>query len=188
MPDALKDIYNACDPYLPASAEYYSDCAAARGSGALSQEFQNRLRLANDYEYFLFSGHIGCGKSSELKCLERSLTTAVADRECYFPILLDVSEYLDDYDAAPTDILLAIVSELADTLRRKLGVELKDNYFVKRLNEIREFLLSDVELNEGELALGFAKAKVQRLKKDPTARQNVRAVLEPKMSTMVGGD
>jgi hypothetical protein len=46
MLDALKEIYNACDPYIPASAEYYSDCAAARGSGALSQEFQNHLRLA----------------------------------------------------------------------------------------------------------------------------------------------
>jgi hypothetical protein len=102
-----------------------------------------------------------------------------------FSYLLDVSEYLDDYDAAPTDILLAIVTELADTLRTKLGIELKDNYFVKRFSEIREFLLSDVEINEGELQLGFAKAKVQRLKKDPTARQKVRAVLEPKMSTML---
>src|ERR1700704_4788900 len=121
MPDALKEIYNACDPYMPATAEYYSDCSAARGSGALSQEFQNHLRLAKDYVYFLFSGHIGCGKTSELRDLERSLINAAPERECYFPILLDVSEYLDDYDAAPTDILLAIVTELADTLRIKLG-------------------------------------------------------------------
>lgn len=185
MVDALRQIYNACDPYAPATAEYYCDCAEARGSSALSLEFQNHLRLAKDYIYFLFSGHIGCGKSSELKHLERSLTNAQPPRECYFPIMLDVSEYLDDYDATPTDILLAIVSELADTLRTKLGVELKDNYFANRLNEIKEFLLSDVEMNEGELTLGFAKAKIQRLKKDPTARQKVRAVLEPKMSTML---
>jgi hypothetical protein len=183
--DALKQIYNACDPYIPASVEYYCDCAEARGSSALSLDFQNHLRLAKDYVYFLFSGHIGCGKSSELEHLERTLINAAPNRECYFPILLNVSEYLDDYDAAPTDILLAIVTELADTMRRKLGVELKDNYFVQRLNEIKTFLLSDVEINEGELALGFAKAKIQRLKKDPTARQKVRAVLEPKMSTML---
>jgi len=185
MIDALKQIYNACDPYVPATVEYYYDCAEARGSSALSLEFQNHLRLAKDYIYFLFSGHIGCGKSSELKHLERTLINAAPNRECYFPIMLNVSEYLDDYDAAPTDILLAIVTELADTMRRKLGFELKDNYFVQRLNEIKEFLLSDVEINEGELALGFAKAKIQRLKKDPTARQKVRAVLEPKMSTML---
>lgn len=35
------------------------------------------------------------------------------------------------------------------------------------------------------MSLGLAKAKVQRLKKDPTARQKVRAVLEPKLSTML---
>ncbi len=185
MEDDLKHIYNACDPYVPAPAEYYYDCAEARGSSALSQEFQNHLRLAKDYLYFLFTGHIGCGKSSELKQLERSLTAASPPYSCYFPILLDVSDYLDDYDASPTDILLAIVTEVADTLREKLGVELKDNYFSKRLNEIKDFFLSDVEINEGELSLGFAKAKVQRLKKDPAARQKVRSVLEPKMSTML---
>lgn len=185
MVDALREIYNACDPYLPATWEYYYDCEEARGSSGLALEFQNHLRLAKDYIYFLFSGHIGCGKSSELKHLERSLINAPAGRDCYFPIMLNVSDYLDDYDATPTDILLAIVTELADTLREKLGLELKDNYFVKRLDEIKKFFMSDVEINEGELALGFAKAKIQRLKKDPTARQKVRAVLEPKMSTML---
>ena len=185
MEDALRHIYNACDPYAPATAEYYYDCAEARGSSALSQEFQNHLRLAEDYLYFLFTGHIGCGKSSELRQLERALSDPTPPYTCYFPILLDVSDYLDDYDASTTDILLAIVTEVADTLRARLGVELKDNYFSKRLNEIKEFFLSDVEINEGELSLGFAKAKVQRLKKDPTARQQVRKVLEPKMSTML---
>ncbi|PYS65647.1 MAG: pilus assembly protein PilB, partial [Acidobacteria bacterium] len=61
MIDPLKQIYNACDPYVPATVEYYYDCAEARGSSALSLEFQNHLRLAKDYIYFLFSGHIGCG-------------------------------------------------------------------------------------------------------------------------------
>lgn len=104
---------------------------------------------------------------------------------CYFPILLNVSDYLDDYDTTPTDILLAIVAELAETLREKAGVELTDNYFINRLNEIKGFFMSEVEINEGELTLGFAKAKIQRLKKDPTALQKVRALLEPKMSTML---
>lgn len=185
MSDALKHIYNACDPYMPATAEYYYSCAEARGGSALVQEFKRHLFLANDYIYFLFSGHIGCGKSSELEQLKRTLTQAEPPHNCYFPILLNVSEYLDDYDAAPTDILLAIVTELADALRQQMGIELKDSYFTRRLNEVKEFFLSDVEINEGELSLGFAKTKIQRLKKDPTARHKVRAVLEPKMSTML---
>lgn len=185
MTDVLKSIYNACDPYALAPPEYYYDCSEARGGSALAQEFQRHLALANDHIYFLFSGHIGCGKSSELGELKRSLTHAAPPLACYFPILLNVSDYLDDFDATPTDLLLAIVTEIADTLRREANIETKDSYFTKRLNEIKEFFLSDVEINEGELELGFAKAKIQRLKKDPTARHKVRAVLEPKMSTML---
>lgn len=185
MSDPLKHIYNSCDPYMPATAEYYYDCVEARGGSALAHEFQRHLTLAKDHLYFLFSGHIGCGKSSELEELKRSLQSAVPPHSCYFPILLNASEYLDDYDTTPTDILLAIVTELADTLRREAGIELRDSYFTKRLNEVKEYFLSDVEINEGELSLGFAKAKIQRLKKDPTARLKVRSVLEPKMSTLL---
>jgi hypothetical protein len=183
--DVLKKIYNACDPNSPASAEYYFDCSEARGGTALPQVVQRHLRRADDYTCFLLSGHIGCGKSSELAKLERMLTEAHQPLNCYFPVLVNVSEYLDDYDVTPTDILLAIVSELADALRTRLNVELRENYFTKRLNEIKNLLLSDVEDKEAELSLGFVKVKVQRLKKDPTARQKVREILEPKMSTML---
>lgn len=120
MSDVLKQVYNACNPNEPATAEYYIDCAEARGSGALTQEFQRRLRrLANNQQLrCLFSGHIGCGKSSELADLQRDLANPQpeAGYARYFPVLLDVSDYLDDYDTAPTDILLAIVAELAATL------------------------------------------------------------------------
>ncbi len=185
MTDILKKIYNACDPYLPASAEYYFDCSEARGETALAPIVQRHLMRADDYTCFLLSGHIGCGKSSELAKLERSLLEARQPQNCYFPVLIDVSEYLDDYDVSSADILLAIVTELADALRTRLNVELRDNYFTKRLNEVKEFFLSDIEIKEGELSLGGAKAKVQRLKKDPTARQKVRGLLEPKISTML---
>jgi hypothetical protein len=99
--------------------------------------------------------------------------------------LLNADDYLDRYDVAPADILLAIVSELADALRIEVGLELKDNYFTKRLGEVKQFFLSDVELNEGTLPLGNAKLKLQRLKRDPTARQKVRESLQSQMSTML---
>jgi hypothetical protein len=185
MTDILKKIYNACDPYLPASAEYYFDCSEARGETALTPIVQKHLMRADGYTCFLLSGHIGCGKSSELAKLERSLIEARQPQNCYFPVLIDVSEYLDDYDVSSADILLAIVTELADSLRTRLNIKLRDNYFTKRLNEVKEAFLSESEIKEGELSLGFAKLKVQRLKKDPTARQKVRDLLEPKMSTML---
>ncbi len=184
MDDVLKRIYNACDPYKPATTQYYFDCIAARGSTALTQEFQRHLTLANDYLCFLFTGHIGCGKSSELEQLRYVLAHPELPNSRYFPVLLNVSDYLDDYDAGPTELLLAIVTELAATLREEVEVELKDNYFVRRLNEVTKFFLSDVEISEGELPLWGAKLKIQRLKRDHNARQQVREALLPKMTTM----
>ncbi len=185
MNETLKNIYNACDPDLPASSQYYFDCAEARGEAAFAKVVRRHLTLADNHLCFLLSGHIGCGKSSELNMLQRALTDAAPTEDCYFPVLVDVSEYLDDYDVSMTDILLAIVTELADALRQKFNIELKDSGFTTRLAEIKQYFLSDVEINQGELQLGFAKLKVQRLRKDPTARQKVRAILEPKMSTML---
>ena len=65
MSDDIKRIYNACDPFEPATAEYYHDCSKARGSSALTQKFQSHLAQTKDGTYlrFLLSGHIGCGKS-----------------------------------------------------------------------------------------------------------------------------
>ncbi len=81
--------------------------------------------------------------------------------------------------------MLAIVTELASVLREELSIELKENYFEKRLQEIKKFFLSDVELKEGELPLFGAKLKIQRLKRDPDARHKVRQKLFTSMSTMV---
>ncbi|MEK7703230.1 MAG: hypothetical protein AAB317_04650 [Nitrospirota bacterium] len=122
--DILKLIYNACDPSLPATSEYYHDCSEARGSRALTEAFRSQLALVKDERYlcFLFSGHIGCGKSSELRELTNALLNPPSGQECYFPVLINMSDYLDDYDTAPTDILLAIVAELAATLREKADI------------------------------------------------------------------
>ncbi|MBI1925760.1 hypothetical protein HYR99_16105 [Candidatus Poribacteria bacterium] len=187
MNNPLKHIYNACDPYKPATAEYYLDCSEARGAGALTIRFQSHLDKTQEGNYlrFLFSGHVGCGKSSELEQLKRALSHPTPLHARYFSVLLNVFDYLDEYDVDTTDILLAIVTEVAATLRLEIKVELKDNYFVKRINEIKEFFLSDVEINEGELSLWKAKLKIQRLKRDPIARQKVREALAPKMSTML---
>ncbi len=185
MSDILKQIYNNCDPKKPAEAEYYVDCSVARGNAsALAQEFQRNLELVNGHLCFLFSGHIGCGKSSELAELSRILSHASSPRKRYFPVLVNLSDYLDDYDVAPSDVQLAIVSELAAALHEGAQVNLKDNYFVKRFEEIKRFFFSDREVSEGELNLGIVKSKLQRLKTDPTARQNVRNALQSHLSTM----
>jgi energy-coupling factor transporter ATP-binding protein EcfA2 len=94
MSDALTLIYNACDPNKPATPQYYYDCAEARGAERLTQRFLGHLKRADDYLCFLFSGHIGCGKSSELEHLRHTLKHATPFQPRYFPILINASEYL----------------------------------------------------------------------------------------------
>jgi len=185
--DLLKKLYNACDPMRPATLDYYTDCIDGRGDSALTRDVLAKLKLAGEEKYlcYLFSGHIGCGKSSELQHLRNTLLNAEGLERRYFPVLLDVSEYLDDYDVAPIDILLAIVTELASSLRTQLNIDLKDNYFEKRLQEVKDYFLSDAEINEGVVPLLGAKIKIQRLKRAPEARKKVREALFPHMSTMV---
>lgn len=185
MSEILKHVYNACDPVQPATPQYYYDCGKARGDSALTQRVLSHLNFGSRFICLLFSGHIGCGKSSELEHLRHKLKERIAYKPSYFPVLLNASEYLDDYDTSLTDILLAIVTGLASILREELGIEIKDNYFTKRINEIKEFFLSEVEIKEGDLPLWGAKLKIQRLKKDPDARKKVRQTLESRMSTML---
>lgn len=195
MDDILKHVYNACDPFEPASAEFYVDCAAARGEGALVENFRRRLALEDGHLRFLFSGHIGCGKSSELALLKRCLAKAEPNSpERYFTVLLDASDYLDDFDVAPSDILLAIVTELAESLRNnEQKIELKANYFENLWGEIKDVLFADIKVEEttAKVApefhgakIGEIATKVKLLKRDPDARKQVREKLAPRVSSM----
>lgn len=185
MSDLRRKLYNACNPLAPATAEYYVDCSAVRGSNAFADKVQDDLELSESSLRFLFSGHVGSGKSSELEHLSLALEQSGSAGRRFFPILVDAGEYLNDYDVAPSDILLAIVAEVAGALKEKAGIELKDSYFVNRFNEIKKYLLSDVEINEGEIPLWLAKVKIQRLKQAPDAREKVREQLRPQMPSIL---
>jgi hypothetical protein len=179
-----KKLYNACNPLASATAEYYVDCSVARGSNAFTNHVLNALELTDTPLRFLFSGHIGSGKSSELQNLRHGLESFEADGKRFFPIYLDASEYLNEYDVSPSDILLSIVAEVAATLKNDLKIELKDRYFVKRTNELWKFLGREVDVEEVEVPLWEAKAKVKLLKQAPTAREDVRKKLLPQMPTI----
>lgn len=180
-------LYNAFDPLAPADMGQYVDMDAVRGTeGALIKDVLRHIHLARDhYVRFLFSGHIGCGKSSELKQLNHILLTSKGER-CFFPVFLDTHEYLSDYDTDPIDLLLAVVAELATQLRDNLKIELKDNYFKDRLLELKSFLFSEVEVEEAEVELWKVKAKLKLLKANDVARTEVRQALRPRVATMLG--
>ena len=195
MANTLDKIYQACNPWKSATSEFYVDCREARGGDAFVHTFIENLKRCGtgnletnskaDYLYFLFSGHSGCGKSSDLVYLTKKLKTQCFDEIQYFPIYLDVSEYLDDFDVSTIDILLAIVTELAATLKEELNIELQDTYFQSRFSELKEFFLSDIEISEGDLGIWGNKVKVKRLQTNQEGRQKVREALKLKTSSLL---
>lgn len=185
MNEILKNLYNACDPIAPASSRYYVDCSDVRGSNALAKQFQRELAKTDKFLHFLFSGHIGSGKSSELEHLRNLLLQPSTPHKRYFPVLMDAGEYLDEYDVTSTDILLSIVSEVGASLKEELGIELSDSYFVRRFKEVGEVLQRDVSAEGVDLTMGMAKSTIKLLKKDPTARKKVREKLLPQTTTIL---
>jgi hypothetical protein len=187
QPDILTTLYRSCEPNEPATDEQYVESALVRGDYALTETYRAELRRANEFLCFLFTGHIGGGKSSELVQLKRCLEqkTPEAGHRRYLPIYMDALEYVDEFDVSLPEILLAIATETADCLRTVEDIQLKDNYFLKRWKEVQGYLLSDVEINEGEIPLGQGKVKVQRLRTAPTSREKVRAALLPRLPSLL---
>lgn len=184
MDDSLNRIYAAFNPNKPATADYYVDCGEARGETGLAENFLRHLTRASaepgQYLRFLFSGHIGCGKSSELRHLCHLLKTPLQPYQPrYLPVLIDATDYIDLFDVTLLDILLAAVTELAATLRDEFGYEIKDSYFKSRFLEIKDLFLTDVELSKAGFDVLGTKLEFQRLKSNPDARREVRKRLEP---------
>jgi len=179
MNDVLRHMYDACDPQRPATEAQYLDCSDARGGSPFVEYVKTRLDLEQGHARFLFAGHIGCGKSSELEKLGRDLEHGPIGDPCFFPILVPTGEYLDPYDAETVDILLAIVAELALALRTKHGLDLKEGYLPKRLVELKGLFGREIEISDTEPEVAGIKLPIRLLRKDPDARQRVRKALEP---------
>ena len=69
MNDILKNLYNDCDPLIPAQPKFYTDLAKVRGGETFIQTICEELERSTGNVCVLFTGHSGCGKSSELQRL-----------------------------------------------------------------------------------------------------------------------
>ena len=87
--DILTDLYNACDPLLPATPAFFLETAEVRGRYTFARQLQRALSRSRHPLRFLFSGHIGSGKSSELAHLRHLLAQPkpTPPHRRYFPVL-----------------------------------------------------------------------------------------------------
>ncbi|MBW4514436.1 MAG: ATP-binding protein [Timaviella obliquedivisa GSE-PSE-MK23-08B] len=115
----LKAAYRICTPE-PLDGEgldlYYVDLAEVRRSEAIAGvstilDFQD----AGEHNTILFTGHRGCGKSTELKRLQRQW------EKTFHVIYLEANEETDINDARYVDLYLIVIKQVEYELR-KLGL------------------------------------------------------------------
>ena len=177
----LQRFYDSCNPSKilvlenPEDRQYYIDFASVRGGKVVEALERTITRLSPDKPTCqLFTGHIGCGKSTELRRLEAELK-----QQGFHVIYFESTQDLDMADVDVTDILLAITRELSESLE-VIGIKLRPGYFTNLFNDIADFLQTPIEpAIEAELSLGIAKITA-KTKDSPKLRSQLRQYLEPR--------
>ncbi|MGD1938004.1 MAG: ATP-binding protein [Cyanophyceae cyanobacterium] len=147
-------------------AKWYVDFAAVRG-GAVIRRMFNRISLKGDSPTCtLFTGHVGCGKSTELQQLVERLEGAG-----FHVVYFSVDEDLDMGDVDVGDVLLSIARQLGETLD---GLELEEPKGFRRLvDEAKQLLTTEIDLKGATLG----PPKGPQLKADESGKVSVNLMV-----------
>ncbi|MBD2598049.1 AAA family ATPase [Nostoc spongiaeforme FACHB-130] len=182
----LSRFYKACNPSytlnmsVRSDQQYYIDFADVRGCKIVEELQRTISRISPDEPTCqLFTGHIGCGKSTELQRLKAELE-AVGFHVVYF----ESSQDLDMADIDVSDILLSVARQVSASLEA-IKIKVQPHYFINLFKEIGDFLQSPIELSgEAELSLGIAKITA-KTKDSAQARNQLRQYLEPRTNSIL---
>ncbi len=184
----LQEFFNNCDPSRTLifdnllDRRYYIDFASVRGAKVIEQLERTITRLSpHKPTCQLFTGHIGCGKSTELRRLEAELK-----RQGFHVVYFESTQDLDMADVDVTDVMLAITRQVSESLE-DFGIKLRPGYLGKLLNEIIDFLQTPIEVKaEAEISLPLKIAKITAKTKDsPNLRSKLRQYLEPQTNNIL---
>lgn len=111
----LKEAFQSCDvgPLQGETLRYYEPLKEVRNSESI-QSVSTRLDFLDpgQFDSLLFTGHRGCGKSTELRKLKQRW------EQEYRIIYLEADEQLDIHDAEYTDLYLVLIKQVSDDLAR----------------------------------------------------------------------
>lgn len=182
----FKRFFRACNPAKtlnisdPQDKKYYIDFSGVRAAEILEELGQNIVLSHPDPTCQLFTGHIGCGKSTELLRLKSDL-----EQQGFHVVYFESSQDMDMGDVDISDILLAIARQVEESLGA-VGINLKGSYFNNLLQEAADFLQTPIELGgvEAEVSFGIGKLTA-KTKESPQLRSRLRQYLEPKTEGLI---
>ena len=197
----LIKFYQACNPSKTLVIEnaedrqYYIDFSDVRGGQIIEEMERTIVRLSPDSPTCqLFTGHIGCGKSTELLRLKYQL-----EQQGFHVVYFESSQDLVMSDVEITDILLAIAHQISQSLEKaQVNIQKKGlQAFLKRIAEFLkqtefsgEFTLPgfiDIEAStEGELSISSSIGKLtSSIKNSTKLRHQLRQYIEPRTDTLL---
>ncbi len=182
----LSRFFKACNPSKtlvagdPTDRQYYIDFSDVRGCKIVEELQRTIIRISPDEPTCqLFTGHIGCGKSTELQRLKAELELAG-----FHVVYFESSQDLDMADLDISDILLSVARQVSASLEA-INIKLKPGYFTNLFKEIGDFLQTPIEFSgEAEFSLGIAKIST-KTKDSPQLRNQLRQYLEPRTNSIL---
>lgn len=202
MQPNIRDFYQAVNPSETlnvaneADRKLYIDFSSVRG-GEIIEELRDNITYYSPDEptCALFTGHIGCGKSTELLRLKKDL-----EAEGFHVVYFESSEDLDMADVDIGDVLLAIAQRVGNSIEAlKLA---QPNIFRELLQKAERLLLTEIDIPQAEmnvpgvgsvgynlddgvsLAMGIGKITV-RAKNDSMLRDRLNAFLGPQKNRLL---
>ena len=182
----LERFYQACNPSRPLMIEnlddrsYYIDFASVRGGKIIEALLRTITRISPDTPTCqLFTGHLGCGKSTELLRLKAEL-----EAQNFHVVYFESTHVLEMVDIDITDVLLAIAGLVSKSMEA-IKLRVQPTYFTKLFSEVVDFLQTPIELGvEAELSVGIGKITA-KTKESPHLRRRLRDYLEPRTENIL---
>jgi len=178
----LREAFNAFDPTHPLRSEFYQAFYVERPEG-IHQLIEDLRADERTSTKWLFTGHRGSGKSTELI----RLTEALQDR--YFTVYFTVEDVLDMADVDYKDVILALGSRLYEKSKTQ-GVSLPremledlTGWFSTTLKEVEGAIGAEAEL-EAKADFWFLKL-LSKVKSESRTRQVVRRQFESNLSDLL---
>lgn len=182
----VRKFYQATNPSKTLDVDkiedrkYYIDFSSVRGSQII-EELLDKITFFSPDEATcdLFTGHVGCGKSTELLRLKKEL-----EKSGFHVVYFESSQDLEMADVDISDILLAIARQVSQSLEA-VKISLKPSYFTSLFKEIGGFFQTPIELS-AEAELSFVIGKITaKTKEAPKLRDKLRDYLEPRTSSLL---
>jgi|SRR5579871_1370185 len=172
--NVIKDLYNVFDPSVPVDAHdpRYVDFAEVRNSPKILQAMAKSIRFSEKPTVQLYSGHRGCGKTSELNQLIADLRNGAPP---YFVVNCEADALLNLEDVRSLDVLFGVARRVIEESSHA-GIKLQPNKFIAFWQKLGDDLIN-LDVTKVDVGNDIAKVGVE-LKQNASLREIIRQKLE----------